>query len=228
MWTSSYIYIFKYVNVLSGRDPFLRANVHKGLAAATSPGYRCFSQTADAAVQRSTTTLFEVSPPLWTLLCCRLFKIFRFTNRCSAVLCIATPPTHPPTHPHVPPLNVSFAWQSALTHGSHKSNRAQIMNLFFGCKASAYSPSVIVSAGVDGNTPKTSFVCDEHPHPPETKGTVRNEKLILLCPDKHVIRQQTSLPGCYKCTAKKRVSFFPPYYFLLLVGSPYKSFKCKL
>ncbi|TWW69095.1 hypothetical protein D4764_19G0008940, partial [Takifugu flavidus] len=27
--------------------------------------------------------------------------------------------------------------------------------------------------GVDGNTPKTSFVCDEHPHPPETKGTLK-------------------------------------------------------
>lgn len=63
----------------------------------------------------------------------------------------------------------------------------KILILFFTCEASAYSLHVIVSAGVDGNTPKTSFVCDEHPHPPETKGTVRYEKLTLLCPDKHFI-----------------------------------------
>lgn len=45
--------------------------------------------------------------------------------------------------------------------------------LIFSVKASPCSNSVIVSAGVDGKTQKIQFVCDENPHPPETKGAVR-------------------------------------------------------
>lgn len=42
-------------------------------------------------------------------------------------------------------------------------------------------PPVIVSAGAAGATQKISFICDEHPRPLETKGTVRYEKLIISC-----------------------------------------------
>lgn len=243
------------MRVQKREDPFLTTNVHKEPAVVTFPAYRCCTQmmavvsSSRAAVQRSTMRLFEAPSPVWTLLCCRLFKIVRFTNICSAVLRIKLPErssncrclsalifcqiraltqksSHRKKKPSVesfissdqrsqflllsvPPWMFFFAWHLSLTDGSHESNSAQIKNLFFGCKATAYSPSVIVSAGIDNsNTPKTSFVCDEHPHPPETKGTERNEKLILLCPDKHVTMQQTSLPVCYKCTVKCALALF--------------------
>lgn len=82
-----------------------------------------------------------------------------------------------------------------LTDGNLENFRATIMNLFFRFKAETYSPNVIVSPGVDGNTQKISFICDEHPHPPETKGTVRYEELIMFWPNKHFIMQQTSFPA---------------------------------
>ena len=60
-----------------------------------------------------------------------------------------------------------------------------------------FSPMVLlfVFTGEDCNTQKISFVCDEHHHPPETKGTVRYQKLIISCPSKHFImieRHQTT------------------------------------
>jgi len=82
---------------------------------------------------------------------------------------------------------------SSLTDGVHKNVMAALSDvLIFTFKASPYSPTVIVSAGGDGNTQKIQFVCDEHPHPPETKGTVTYEKLIILYPNKdHIMRQRS-------------------------------------
>lgn len=80
-WNSSYIYVYKNLNVLMclsrrGRHSFVKTGVHKECAVVTSPGYGCCSQmmavvsSCRAAVQRPTMSLFEALSPVWTLLCC--------------------------------------------------------------------------------------------------------------------------------------------------------------